>query len=231
MPEDMAGVVVAVGAERLADDRNVLGMDGSAAEPTAVLAGAAPAARSTDSPCPVDGSEGRSGQGNEEPGSVADGSRDVLAAEEARADEVEGVSGMEARAGQADSCTSVAAADEKAFAGLGAGVVVVEDLAGCGVQGGGRAGEVDGVGAAAGCGDLLQPARELGILGDADCVAVCFGELTQARRAGKDGAPVSRGELRGDGGDLPGWAAEAARWLGGGAPLVMGVTPLRASGR
>jgi hypothetical protein len=32
-------------------------------------------------------------------------------------------------------------------------------------------------------------------LGDADRVAVCFGELTQARRAVENGAPVSRGEL------------------------------------
>ncbi|GCB48564.1 hypothetical protein SNL152K_10670 [Streptomyces sp. NL15-2K] len=133
---------------------------------------------------------------------------------------------MEPGAGRADGCAAVAAADQEAFAGFAASVVVVEDLAGCPVQDGGGAGQVDGVGAAAGCGDLLQPARELRALGDANCVAVCFGELTQARRAVEDGAPVSRGVLRGDGGDLPGWAAEAARVMGGGAPLVMGITPL-----
>lgn len=134
---------------------------------------------------------------------------------------------MEVGAGWADACASVAAADEEAFAGFVAGVVVVEDLSGGAVQGGGGAREVDRVGAAAGCGDLFQQAGELGILGDADGVAVCFGELTQARRAVEDGAPVSRGELRGDGGDLPGWAAEAARMRVSGAPLAMGFAPFR----
>ncbi|MEV8020565.1 hypothetical protein AB0O76_30400 [Streptomyces sp. NPDC086554] len=59
-------------------------------------------------------------------------------------------------------------------------------------------------------------------MGDAYRVTVCFGELTQARRAVEGGAPVSRGGFRGDGGDLPGWAAEAARSMGGGALSVMG---------
>lgn len=162
--------------------------------------------------------------GDEESGAVADGGGDVLAAEETGADEVVGVACVEAGAGRADGGASVAAADQESFAGLGAGVVVVQDLAGCAVEGGGRAGEVDGVGAAAGCGDLLQPARELRVLCDAECVAVCFGELTQARRAVEGGTPVSRGELRGDGGDLPGSAAEAARVMVGGAQSVMGVT-------
>jgi hypothetical protein len=44
----------------------------------------------------VDGAEGRGGEGDEEPGSVPDGGGDVLAAEDARADEVVGVSGVEA---------------------------------------------------------------------------------------------------------------------------------------
>nr|WP_281157522.1 hypothetical protein [Streptomyces sp. HYC2] len=131
---------------------------------------------------------------------------------------------MEAGAGRADGCASVAASDEEPFTGLVSGVVVVEDLAGRIVQGGGGAGEVDGVGTAAGGGDLLQPAGELGVSGEADGVAVCFGELTQARRAVEGGAPVSRGVLglRGDGGDLPGWAAEAARMRVGGVLSFMG---------
>jgi hypothetical protein len=134
VPENVAGVVVALGTQRLADDRNVRGMDGSAAERTAVLAGAAAAARSAGLPCPVDGTEGRGGQRDEEPGSVADRRGDVLAAEETRADEVEGVPGMEAGARWADGCASVAAADEEAFTGLMAGVVVAEDLASCRVE-------------------------------------------------------------------------------------------------
>ncbi|GAA3793832.1 hypothetical protein GCM10022206_37330 [Streptomyces chiangmaiensis] len=158
---------------------------------------------------------------------MADGGGNVLAAEEARPDEVEGVSRMEARARGTDGYASVPAANQEAFAGLTAGVVVMEDFAGCAVQGDGGAGEVNGVGAAAGCGDLLQPAGKLWVLGDADGVAVCFRKLKQARRAVENGAPVSRGELRGNGGGLPEWAAEAARVMVGGAPLAMGITPLR----
>ncbi len=192
-------------------------MDGGAAEGTAVFARAAVAARAAALLGAVHGAEGRGGEGDEEPRPVADRGGDVLAADQACADEVESVARVESGAGGADGRAPVAAADREAFAGFGAGVVVVEDLAGFRVQGGGGAGEVDGVGAAARGGDLLQPARELRVLSDADCVAVCFGKLTQARRAVEGGAPLNRGELRGDGGDLPGWAAEAARMAGGGA--------------
>lgn len=225
VPQHVARVVVAVGAQRLANKGISHIVDGPAAERPPVIALGPVATGAAALPGTVHGPEGRGGQGDEEPGPVADVGGDVLAAQEARADEVEGVSGVESGAGRADGRASVAAADEEPFAGFVAGVVVLNDLAGCAVQGGGRTGEVDGVGAAAGCGDLLQPAGELGILGDADGVAVCFGELTQARRAVEGGAPVSRGELRGDGGDLPGWAAEAARVMVGGAQSSMGITP------
>jgi hypothetical protein len=107
---------------------------------------------------------------------------------------VEGVSGVKAGAGRTDGCPSVAAADEEPFAGFIAGVVVAQDLAGRTVECGGRAGEMNGV--CTGCGDLLQPARIQGVLGNADCVAICFRELTQARRAVEGGAPVSGGVLR-----------------------------------
>lgn len=192
-------------------------------------AGTATATRPAQFPSPVDRPEGRGGEGDEQAGPGADSGGDVLAAEEARADEVEGVACVEPGAGRADGRAAVAAADEEAFAGFAAGVVVAEYLAGCPIQDGGGAGQVDGVGAAASCGDLVQPAAEVGVLGDADCVAVCFGELTQARRAVEGGAPVSRGELRSDGGDLPRWAAVAARIVGG-APVVMGTTSFLISG-
>lgn len=53
------------------------------------------------------------------------------------------------------------------------------------------------------------------MVGEPDDVLVGVAELTQARRAVEDGAPVSRAVLGVDGGgDLPGWAAEAARWDG-----------------
>ncbi|GAB2867405.1 hypothetical protein GCM10027074_38670 [Streptomyces deserti] len=199
-------------------------MDDAAAKGAAVFAHPTVAAGAAQFPGAVHRAEGRGGQGHEQPRPLADGGGDVLASEEARADEVVGVSGVKAGAGRADGCTSVAAADEEAFAGFVAGVVVMEDLAGCGVQGGSRAGQVDRVSAATRGGDLFQPAREFGVLGEADCVAVCFGELTQARRVVEGGAPVSRGVLRGDGGDLPGWAAVAARWVGGGVLWGMGIT-------
>ena len=98
---------------------------------SAVAAGAAPV------PGAVDRAEGWGGEGDEEAGPVADRGGDVLAAEQARADQVEGVAGVEAGAGGANGCASVAAADGEAFAGFGAGVVVVEDLAGRAVEGGG----------------------------------------------------------------------------------------------
>lgn len=230
VPEGVAGVVVAGRAERLADSRGVLGVDGAAAEGTSVFAGGAVTAGAADVPCPVDRSEGRSGERDEEPGAVADCIGDALAAEQARADEVVSVSGVKAGAGGADGCAAVAAADEEAFAGFVAGVVVADDLASRAVQGCGRAGEMDGVRASAGGGDLLQPAGELRILGEADGVAVGFGELAQARRAVEGSAPVSRRVVRGDGGDLPGWAAAAARVRWGGVLWVMGITPLRGSG-
>ncbi|GGN89617.1 hypothetical protein GCM10011579_084690 [Streptomyces albiflavescens] len=129
---------------------------------------------------------------------------------------------MESGAGRADGCAPVAAAYEEPFVGFAAGVVVLEDLAGSRVMRGGRAGEVDRASTASRGDDLVEPTGELRILGDADCVAVCFGELTQARRAVEGCAPVSRGELGCDGGGLPGWAAEAARVMVGGALSVMG---------
>ncbi|GHE90603.1 hypothetical protein GCM10018772_13140 [Streptomyces fumanus] len=225
VPEHVGRVVVAVAAERLSDDRVVRSVEGAAAERPAVFAPRTVAARTASFYGSVDGPEGRRGEGDEESGALADSAGDVLAAEEAHADEVEGVARVEAGAGGADGRSSVAAPDEETFARFVAGVVVVEDLAGCAVQGGGRAGQVDGVGTAAGRGDLLQPAGEVRILCEPDGVAVCFGELTQARRAVEDGAPVSRGVLRGDGGDLPGWAAVAARVMGAGGRSVMEITP------
>lgn len=200
-------------------------MDGAASEGASMLAVASISARPAHLSGAMDRAERRGGQGDEEPGPVADRGRNVLAAEEACANEVKGIAGMEAGAGGTDGCPAVAAADKEAFAWFLPGAVAVEDLSGRAVEGGGGAGKVDGVGAAAGRGDLLYPAGELGVSGDADGIAVCFGEVTQARRAVEDSAPVSRGEVRGDGGDLPGWAAVAARLMVGGAVSVMGSLP------
>jgi hypothetical protein len=131
VPEDVGRVVVAVGAEGLADEGIVRVMDGAAAEGPTVLAPPAVATRAAALPGAMHGPERWGGESDEEPGSVADRCRDVLAAEEAGADEVVGVARVEPGAGCADGCASVAAADEEAFAGFGTGVVVVEDLAAC----------------------------------------------------------------------------------------------------
>ncbi|BDM67320.1 hypothetical protein HEK616_08070 [Streptomyces nigrescens] len=225
VPEDVRHVVVAVSAERLAD-KGVSGVVGGGAAGRAfVWAVGCMASRSaafTGGGRAMNRAEGRGGQGDEEPRVFAHVVRDVFPTDESGTDEVERVSGVEAGAGCADGGAAVAATDEEAFAGFVSGVVVVQDLAGRGVARGGRAGQVDRVGAAAGGGDLLKPARELRVLCEPDGVAVDFGELTQARRTVEDGTPVSRGDLGGDGGDLPGWAAEAARWLGGGVVSSMG---------
>ncbi|GAA1259881.1 hypothetical protein GCM10009579_17490 [Streptomyces javensis] len=151
----------------------------------------------------MDGAEARGREGEEEPGPLAYVRRYGLAADESSPHEVEGVARMQARAGGADGRTAVAAADQEPFARLIAGVVVVQYLTCERVAGGGGAAEVDRVGAAAGSGDLLYPAVEAGVLDEADQVLVNFGELTQARRTVEVGAPVSRGGLGGDGGDLP----------------------------
>jgi hypothetical protein len=65
VPEDVSGVVVAVGAEGLADDRGVRAVNGTAAVGTAVFAGLAVASVAAAVPGTVDRAEGRRGQGDE----------------------------------------------------------------------------------------------------------------------------------------------------------------------
>jgi hypothetical protein len=92
VPEHVVGVVVAAGAQRLADEGSVRSVDDSAAEGTPVRTGTPIATRAaTPLPGTMDGSERGRSEGDEESGAVADGGGDVLAAEEARADEVVGV--------------------------------------------------------------------------------------------------------------------------------------------
>lgn len=103
----------------------------------------------------MDRAEAGCGEGDEQPGVLPDTGRDVLAAHEAGAHQVVGIPGMESGAGCADGGAAVAAAHGEAFVRLHGGVVVMEHLSGAGVPGGGGAGQVDGVGAVAGGGDLL----------------------------------------------------------------------------
>jgi hypothetical protein len=174
VPQHVARVVVALGAQRSSDGGIVRAVHGAAAKGAAVFAHPTVAAGPALLSGPVHGAEGRGGQGHEEPRAVPDRGGDVLAAEEACANEVKGVARMKAGACRADGCAAVAAADEEAFTWFVPGVVVVENFPRCGVQGRSRAGQVDGVCAATGSGDLVQPARELRVLGETNCVTVRF---------------------------------------------------------
>jgi hypothetical protein len=197
-------------------------VDAAAADRLAVLAGSAAGVAALAAGCTVDGAEAGGGQGGEEAGSVAYCVGDVLAAGQSGADQVVGVAGVEPGAGFADGRSTVAAADGQALEGFGGGVVVVEDFPGGRIPGGGGAGQVDRVGAAARGGDLLEPAGVLGVVGESDDVLVGVAEPAQARRAVEDGAPALRGGGGGDGGGaLSGWAAEAAG-VNGGWGTVMG---------
>ncbi|GHJ35289.1 hypothetical protein Sm713_08980 [Streptomyces sp. TS71-3] len=81
---------------------------------------------------------------------------------------------------------------------------MVQDLAGVRVQGRGVAGEVDRVGASACGSDLLEPAGEFRVLGEAYGVAVDLGEVAQARRGVEGSAPVAGIGIESDGGALSG---------------------------
>ena len=81
---------------------------------------------------------------------------------QAGADQVVGVARVGPGAGRAAGGAAVAAGDAEPAAGLVLGGVVVQGLAGGLVLGERPAGEVDGVGAAAGAADLFLPAVEVG---------------------------------------------------------------------
>ncbi len=92
VPQDMPGVVVAVGAERLSDERVRVRVESAAAVPTAVFA--APATGPVALPRTVDRTEGRGGQGDEQPRVRPNRVGDALAPGEAGADQVEGVAAV-----------------------------------------------------------------------------------------------------------------------------------------
>ncbi len=186
VPQDVAGVVIAVGAQRLPDQRFRVRVGPAAAVPAAVLA--APAPDPVALAGSVDRAEGGRGQGDEEPRVRPDRFGDALAADEAGADQVEGVSAVFARAGRAAGGAAVAAADGEPAAGFGGGRVVAQDFAGGGVEGGGVSGEVDRFGAAAGGTDLIEPAVQVRHLAEADEVSFDGGKLAQPRLPVEEGA-------------------------------------------
>src|ERR1035437_2175128 len=130
-------------------------MASRAADRAAMLAGAAVASRSAY-PWPsallaagVNWAEARGGQGGEDAGMIADRVWYALASGQARADQVGGA--------------PVAAGGEQVAGGFVVGGVLVDDFAGGGVDGQPSALEADWLGASAGRGDHLPPAREVGL--------------------------------------------------------------------
>jgi hypothetical protein len=173
----------------------------------------------------MDHTESGSCERHEQPGTVPYVDGHGLPAHKPGADEAVRVACVEACAGGADAGTAVAAADGEPLERFAGRVVVVQDLPRDRVTGGGGAGEVDGVGTATGCGDLLHPACVLRMVGEADDVAFGVGEPAQARRVVEDGAPGGLWGVGGDGGALSGWAVEttARRDAAGGRRMV--ITP------
>ena len=194
LPQEVVVVAVAVGADRLTEQRVVrvvpqvapLGPAvGAELSFAAWVAGLAPAGA-------VDGAEGWCGEGEEDQWVVGHGLGDVLAALDPAADHLEGVAGVQAGARRAHGFAAVAAALEQcAERHVGRGEHG-QDFAGVGVDAGGGAREADGVGAVAdvsgGLGEgvegaVLDAVEELGGHAGAH-VEVERGCLTESVEAG-----------------------------------------------
>ena len=87
----------------------------------------------------------------------------ALASGQASEDQVVGVPAIDVRAGWASGGAPVAAGGEQVAGGFVVGGVLVDDFAGGGVDGQPSALEADWLGASAGRGDHLPPAREVGL--------------------------------------------------------------------
>lgn len=145
----MVAVAVAVGADRLPEQRVVLVVSQVAPLGLAVRAELAFAARVTGLPAAgaVDGAEGGGGEGEEDQRIVGDGVGDVLATLDAAADHLEGVAGVEAGARRAHGFAAVAAALEQDTEGLVGGAEDAQHFTRVRVDTGGGTGQADGVGA------------------------------------------------------------------------------------
>jgi hypothetical protein len=183
MPQDVSGVVVAVAAQRLSHGGILVGMLLTTADRPPVFAGSAISSRTAHIPVraasTVHWTERGSSEGDEEPGVMPDAVRDALAAEEAGADEVEGVACVEVGARLTARFAAVAAAHRHPAARFLGGVVVPQYFTGESVTGCGVSGEIDGVCAAANGFDLFEPARESWFVDEPDKVA--FGRRKKAQ--------------------------------------------------
>jgi hypothetical protein len=169
IPDDLAGVVVAVGIEGLADGGVTGVVAASAAQSSASHRDgpgmAAQGAAVRGEGAVVDGSEAWSGEGDEDLGVLADRFGDGLAADEPGPVEVEDVVAVEGGAGRAAGAAPVAAGEGDPSARFGLGAVAVEDLAGGGGDDLAVAVLPDGGDAALGSFDLGQPLGEAGLAG------------------------------------------------------------------
>ena len=176
VPHDVRCVVVDAGVDRLAERPGVLAVAGGAQDGAAVGGDLRVAAQVAGPDLPVarvhdpgvDGPERGRGQGGEHGRVGGDGVGDAFAADEAGADELVGVGAVGLGAPGADRGAAVAAGDVDDAVGHRPGVAGGEDGAGGGVDGVQLAGEPDGAGAAAGGGDVVEPAAVAELPGPLD---------------------------------------------------------------
>ena len=163
-------IVVAVAAHRLPEPGIVLDVAGRAGDVAAVRAaaraGVAAGTAREDGlaahPAGVDRAEGRRGEGGEHARVRGDGLGDALAAGQAGADELPGVTLVHRRAGGADRLAAVAAGDVEHSPVLGRGVVDRGGLAGGQVDSVDAAAQPDRMRAMAAGGELAFPGAEVG---------------------------------------------------------------------
>lgn len=189
IPQDGAGVVVAIEAERLSYEPilrlvRLLTGDGTAASApsraSAREAGTGPAAAF---PLGVDGSERRGRKGQKRPRMSADVLGNALAAGEARPDQVVGVATVRLCARRADGSAPVAAGDQEvARRSIAGGEALQYFTAGC-VDRRALADEPDRMCAAAGRGRHREPPGEPGYLAPADQGPKTVRELRSAAHA------------------------------------------------
>jgi hypothetical protein len=169
--QDMPGVVVAVGAQRLAEPWIVRMVDAGTGDVAAmwaaalvcIAAGAAGQSAATSARASgVHGSEAGGGQGGEHARVRGHGFGHAFAAGQAGADDLPSIVLVDLRASGADVLAAVAAPDQEDLAGLAVGVIHDTRLPGRSVGGIDPAEEADRAGAVPGVSELGFPAVKVG---------------------------------------------------------------------
>jgi hypothetical protein len=192
VPQHRARVVVPLGVERGAQQSVVVGVDLAAVAAAGVG-------------LVVDGAEAGCGEGGEHARVRGHACRDGLATAQSGCDELVGVVAVDGRAGRAAGGAAVAAADQQFARREPAGVEVIEDRTGNGVQVGEVSGEADRVRAAAERADLSCEGCEVAGGGELRQLGGEPGAALQRRMpTGRVGGAVCRGRQRGWCGEPPG---------------------------